>query len=295
MPAIKVLLKKKWHCLQPGVWIIRLLLLGLSTGIEVAGQSTGTSLSEGPDTAPKTEVPNLFKQTGTDPSFKSLLDDGTIPVGKNSTQGVKGSTIDINRTIVERGANSKNPIPKEINIHTLCNSFIPRKDFKKWTRWYQEDGNTQIFRLFKGEHNVRNSRPEAARIESFSSLKWKQGDWHEWTGTYTIVKPHSCSIFQVKNSLNDWSVMINLSDSGTIKLNHRRHQPDIIIAKQMTGKSFDLMVRDNGYDYEVYFNGEKVGTGHYSRPEGYTSFRWGMYDRTLRHDALIFVTGAKFK
>jgi hypothetical protein len=92
--------------------------------------------------------------------------------------------------------------------------------------------------------------------------------------------------------------MINLSDDGDIKLNHRRHQEDQIIARNMTGKSFHLRVRDNGHDYEVYLDGEKVGTGHYDRPEGHTVFRWGMYvgGKTLvRHDAMIFVTGAKFK
>jgi hypothetical protein len=69
----------------------------------------------------------------------------------------------------------------------------------------------------------------------------------------------------------------------------------VVIARSMTGKSFDLKVRDNGHDYEVYLNGKQVGTGHYSRPEGHTGFRWGMYDKTLRHDAMIFVTGAMFK
>lgn len=237
----------------------------------------------------------LYKQVGTDPSFKSLLESKVIPVGHNSKQGVKGSSIDVNNALVEKGINSTNPIPKNIRIHTLCNSLIPRGDFPKWTRWYQEDGNTQIFRLFKGEHNVRNSRPEAARVESFSQLKWQRGEWHEWSGTYTIVKPHGCAIFQAKNNRNEWSVMINLSDDGDIKLNHRRHQEDKIIARNMTGKSFDLRVRDNGHEYEVYLNGKKVGSGHYDRPEGHTCFRWGMYDKTLKHDALIFVTGARFR
>jgi hypothetical protein len=63
----------------------------------------------------------------------------------------------------------------------------------------------------------------------------------------------------------------------------------------MTGKSFDLKVRDNGHDYEVFLNGKKVGAGYYDRPEGHTGFRWGMYDKTLQHDAMIFVTGAKFQ
>ena len=239
----------------------------------------------------------LYTQQGTDPSFQSLLDDKAIPVGKNSTAGVKGSTIDVNSELVEQGANGSNPIPKDIKIHTLGNSAIGRGAFAKWTRWYQEDGNTQVFRLFEGEHNVRNKRGNAARVEAFSGLKWQRGDWHEWEGTYTIVKPHGCAIFQAKNNKSHWSVMINLSDQGDIKINHRRHQEDKVIAQNMTGKSFDLKVRDNGHEYEVYLNGEKVGAGHYDRPEGHTSFRWGMYlgNNPVRHDAMIFVTGAKFK
>ena len=109
------------------------------------------------------------------------------------------------------------------------------------------------------------------------------------------VTLNSCAIFQAKNVINAWSVMINLSDNGDITLNHRRHQDDKVIARNMTGKSFDLRVRDNGHEYEVFYNGEKVGAGHYARPEGHTVFRWGMYDKTIKHDALIFVTGAAFK
>jgi hypothetical protein len=116
------------------------------------------------------------------------------------------------------------PIPKDIAIHTLANSVIPRKDFPKWTRWYQEDGNTQIFRLFKGEYNVRNDRKGAPRVEAFSRLKWKRGGgWHEWEGTYTIIKPPGGAIFQAKNPTLDWSVMINLSEQGDVVLNHRRY------------------------------------------------------------------------
>ncbi len=252
-------------------------------------------ISTGASSAEKDEAPALFTHSGSDPSLKSLLDDGKVIAGKNTTTGVKGSKIDVDNKLVEKGTNAKNPIPKDIAIHTLCNSMIPRKNFGKWTRWYQEDGNTQIFRLFNGEHNVRNARPGAARVESFSRLRWQRGDWHEWEGTYTIVKPHGCAIFQAKNNKNDWGVMINLSDNGDITLNHRRHQKDKVIAKNMTGKSFDLKVRDNGHDYEVFLNGEKVGTGYYARPDGHTAFRWGMYGKTIKHDALVFVTGAKFK
>lgn len=241
---------------------------------------------------------NFYTQRGTDPTFESLLAKKAFPVGVNSKKGVKGSTIKVNRALLRKSAEGNHRIPKDIAIHTLCHSVIPRKDFPKWTRWYQEDGNTQIFRLFKGEHNVRNDRKGAPRVEAFSrNLKWTRGDWHEWEGTYTIIKPLGSAIFQAKNNHNDWSVMINLREDGKVILNHRRHQKDVVIARNMTGKSFHLKVRDNGHDYEVYLNGKLVGAGHYDRPTGTTNFRWGMYRgaSAANKDGLIFVTGARFK
>ncbi len=265
----------------------------LSTSLALAADAP----TEAPATQPSVDVSTLYTQEGDDPTFQSILDEKRIPIGSNSTDGITGSTIRVNQDALGKAPTAANPIPAAIHIHTLGNSLIPRNDFAKWTRWYQEDGNTQVFRLFKGETNVRNTREFAARIEAFSELKWTQGDWHEWEGTYTVIKPHGCSIFQVKNPKNDWGVMINLSSDGAITLNHRRHQEDKVIATDMVGKPFVLKVRDNGREYEVYFNGEKVGEGHYDRPEGASSFRWGMYvgKNEVKHDAMIFVTGATFK
>ncbi len=242
----------------------------------------------------KDDDKKLFIQKGTDPTFNELLKRKAFPIGKNSKDGVKGSKIHVNNRLLSKAPNADQPVPKDIRIHTLCNSFIQRGDFPKWTRWYQEDGSTQVFRLFKDEYNVRNSREDAARVEAFTKLEWTRGPWHAWQGTYTIVKPHGCAIFQAKNDENDWGVMINLSDDGDIKLNHRQGK-DEKLASGMTGKPFTLGVRDNGHDYQIYFNKEKVGEGSYSRPKGKTRFRWGMYDGTMRHDAMLFVTGVRFE
>jgi len=235
----------------------------------------------------------LYQQKGSDPSFAEVLKGGKLPKGQNSKTGVTGSTIEVQNKLVEVTPEARRPIPKEINIHTLGSSSIPRSDFKKWSRWYQEDGSTQVFRLFKGEVNMRNARENAARIEAFSDLHWKRGAWHEWSGTYTIIKPHGAAIFQVKNNINDWSVQINMNANGDVILNHRRAE-DKVIAKDMVGKPFHIRVRDNGQDYEVYLDGKKVGEGSYARPEGTTGFRWGMYlgHSTVDQDAMIFVSGA---
>jgi hypothetical protein len=234
----------------------------------------------------------LFTQKGTDPTFAEVMKSGKLPKGRNSREGFTGSIIEVNHKLVELTPESRRPIPKAIKIHTLGNSVIPRADFKKWSRWYQEDGSTQVFRLFKDEQNVRNTRANAARIEAFSDLKWTRGDWHEWSGTYTIIKPHGAAIFQAKNPVNDWSVQLNMNGKGDVILNHRRGV-DKVIANTMVGKPFHIRVRENGHDYEVYLNGKKVGEGSYARPVGSTSFRWGMYlgKNPVTHDAMIFVSG----
>lgn len=235
----------------------------------------------------------LFTQSGEDPTFEEVMKSGKLPKGENSKQGVTGSKINVANKLVELTPAARRPIPKDIRIHTLGSSVIPRVDFGKWSRWYQEDGSTQIFRLFKGETNVRNARENAARIEAFSNVTWKQGDWHEWSGTYTIIKPHGAAIFQAKNNINDWSVQLNMNSKGDVVLNHRR-AGDKVIATAMVGKPFHIRVRDNGKDYEVYLDEKKVGEGLYARPEGTTGFRWGMYlgKSAVNNEAMIFVSGA---
>lgn len=235
----------------------------------------------------------LFTQSGSDPSFEQLRKSRKLPEGHNSKSGVTGSKIQVNTALVETTPESRRPIPRDILIHTLGNSAIPRSDFGKWSRWYQESGHTQVFRLFKDEENVRNSRAMAARIEAFSKLGWGHGAWHEWSGTYTIVKPHAAAIFQAKNTANDWSVQLNMNDNGDILLNHRRGK-DVTILNNMTGKPFHIRVRDNGLDYEVFLNGKLAGKGSYARPSGHTNFRWGLYrgGKEMKHDAMIFVSGA---
>ena len=235
----------------------------------------------------------LFTRQGSDPTFAEVVAGGKLPQGKSSAAGVTGSKIAVNHKLVELTPEAKRPIDREILLHTLGNSAIRRKDFGKWSRWYQEDGSTQVFRLFKDEENTHNSRALAARVEAFSTLHWTKGAWHEWSGSYTIVQPHGAAIFQFKNNINDWAVQLDMNGNGDVIFNRRRGK-DEVIATQMTGKPFNIRVRDNGQDYEVFLNGKSVGSGSYERPQGTTSFRWGMYvgHSKVTHDAMIFVSGA---
>lgn len=244
----------------------------------------------------------LYTQDGTDPSFAEILSEGRLKQGQKSTAGVTGSIIHVNKLLVDVGPNANRPIAKDIRLHTLGNSGIKRQDFPKWTRWYQEDGNIQVFRLFEGECNERNSRPLAARVETYSSgLNWKQGSWHEWSGEYTIAKPGGACIFQLFNNKAVWIVHLDMNIKGDVVLDHRPSHVigprSKIIAAHMIGKPFFIRVRDNGLDYEVYLNGNRVDSGSFPRPPGSkNTFRWGMYvgERSISHVMMIFVTGASF-
>lgn len=179
----------------------------------------------------------LYTQKGDDPSFEEVVKSSKLPKGQNSNTGMTGSKIDVNHKLVELTPEAKHPIPQNIRIHTLGNSSIQRRDFKKWSRWYQEDGSTQVFRLFKGETNLRNDRELAARVEAFSDLKWQRGPWHEWSGTYTIIKPHGAAIFQAKNGGEpNWAVQLSMNDKGDVSFCPRR-KPSVVIAKNHDRKT----------------------------------------------------------
>lgn len=243
------------------------------------------------------DASRFYTQEGSDPPWHQVKAGGQLTIGENSTTGYTGSKITVNRKRVQVGPNAENPIPQDLRIHTLGHSFIAREDFAKWSRWYQEDGNVQIFRLFAGETNVRNSRPGAARIESFGGPQFAEGQtWYEWSGTYTIIKPIGACLLQDKNNKNDWGVMIGMNAEGDVIMNRRRGE-DVTMAKNMVGKPFHLRVLCNGRDYHVLFDHQYIGGGTWARPEGRTGFRWGMYvgKNTPKTDGMVFVTGATIR
>ena len=116
------------------------------------------------------------------------------------------------------------------------------------------------------------------------------GGW-EWAGRYTLVAPEG-AIFQVKApGPVDWALMISAAGDDRITLQQRKGVRKVVVS----GRQFDLRVRDNGYDYEIYLNGNLELTGHYDRQGLPSTFRWGMYvggKRLVSKDAMILVTGA---
>lgn len=270
----------------------------------------------------KAEEP-LFKREGTDPDFATLLENGTLKPGERFADlKVTGSRIDVNNELLEKQVGKSGEIPKDIGLHTQNSGGISRKEFPNWTRWYQEDGSTQVFRLFKDEQNIRSGTGDKAspgRVETYSkSLKVEPGTWREWEATYTIIQPVASNIFQLFHNGKDakgkellWAFHIRMSDSGEIYFHRRRSIPGmedrITIAENMIGKSISIKVRANGDEYEVYqkppldAEWKPVTKGSYHKAdEQKISFRWGMYcgskaGMKVKNDAIMFVTGSTIR
>lgn len=259
----------------------------------------------------------LYTQEGADLSFATVLKSGGVTPGERFSQGpVLGSRIDVNNELLEKQVGKTGPIPKDIGLHTEVSGGISRKDFGKWTRWYQEDVNIQVFRLFKGEQNVRGGAGKdgsPGRVEVYSKSRTvAPGTWHEWEGTYTIIKPVGACIFQLMHEGSLWPFHIEMSGKGDISFLRRRPVPgterEIVMAENMVGKSLSVKVRANGEHYEVYQKApldagpwKLVTKGSYTKAkDNRISFRWGMYcgskkGHTVPNDALLFVTGVTIR
>ncbi len=268
----------------------------------------------------------LYTQEGSDPSFAEVLKSSGVKPGEKFSKGpVLGSRIHVNLDLLEKQVGQIGSIPKDIGLHTeVCGDSIRRKEFGNWTRWYQEDHNVQIFRLFKDEQNVREGQGEEGKqgrteVYTLNLPPVAPGTWHEWEGTYTIIKPVDACIFQVmhegKNAQGHpllWPVHINMYASGEIDIGFRKHGPDgeksVTVAKNMTGKSLSFKVRSNGKDYEIYQKAPlEKGTWKFVTKGTYTEskdheiqFRWGMYGgsakgESISNDALLFVTGVTIR
>jgi hypothetical protein len=270
-----------------------------------------------PETSPPIPAAPLYACEGTDPTFAAVVESGAIKPGERFSPGpVTGSRIDVNNELLEKQIGKAGPIPKDIGLHTQGSGGISRKDFGKWTRWYQEDGNVQVFRLFKGEQNIRGGTGKDAspgRVEAYSkALVVAPGTWREWDATYTVIKPVDACIFQLMHEGVLWPFHIEMSEKGDLSFLRRRPAPgverEIVMAKDMVGRSLRVKVRANGTDYEVHQKApldegpwKLVTKGSFTKAkDNKISFRWGMYcgskkGQTVPNDALLFVTGVSIR
>ncbi|WP_371193800.1 hypothetical protein [Glaciecola sp. SC05] len=253
----------------------------------------------------------LYSLKGQDKTWQQLLQsDDLKPLGTFTTHGSLGATVNINNQLIETGLYANNPIDavkRGMRLHTLGHSALNSGDFAKWSRWYQEDGNTQIFRLFQGEVNTSNKRKNAARVETFIPSQNSQpepGVVREFGARFTVLKsggcvaPHYCSIFQAKgNNVDHWSVMLRVDSKGSLWFYPREDSSKRkMISSNAIGRPFDMKVLDDGLDYEMFIDEQSVGKGQWPRTKQ-IGFRWGIYvgRSEVPADVVILVTGASIK
>jgi autotransporter-associated beta strand protein len=263
---------------------------------------------------------DLYTRTGTDPTPSELVANGSIVLGERwSNSTVTGSQVAVNDTLLEQQTGVLGPTSSISGVHIPISGR--RSDYADITRWYQQDGNTQIFRLFQGEHNYRKGNvgedpavwyatAPPSRVEAVSpTLTVASGAWREWEGTYTIIQPLNANIFQLFHDGSDlWAFHLDMTNSGEIEFLRRRDVADlpsrITVATNMIGKSLSIKVRANGFNYEVYRkiplvdnDWTLVTIGSYQQsPSNKVIFRWGMYPGSqagsTTSDGMLFVSGA---
>lgn len=238
----------------------------------------------------------LFTTVGNDFTIEQLVKMGSIVPGQNLGQGpVPGSRVVVNHEALEELTGKLGPFdPKHVGGIQHPAGHGSRRTIERWMRWYQEDGNTQVFRLMKGDQNFRGGIGETSkpgRIEAYTKpIVVQPGTWREWEGTYTIIKPLGCSIFQLFHSGGQlWAFHLGMNSNGDIHFKRRGNPPglknQIVLAENMVGKPLSIKVRTNGFDFQIFKKRPledsewlPVTTGTYQKAENnQIQFRWGMY------------------
>ncbi len=267
---------------------------------------------------PAAAVEEFYTLKGKDPTLAELLQSGGIVTGDRMGKGpARGAQVVVNQARLEKLTGTLPPLDiKNITGIQHQAGHGGRSTFEKWSRFYQEEGNNQIFRLHKGDYQFRDPDPKTAipgRIEAYTrSLTVPKGGWREWEGTYTFIKPHSACIFQMFHTGGLWAFHLGVTDDGTIRFNRRRSMKgkpkSVTLAEKMIGKPLSIKVRSNGFDFQVYKkrplidkDWELVADGNYDKStDGKVQFRWGNYlgrtkGTSVRHDTLFFVSGTTIR
>lgn len=266
------------------------------------------------------DVDDLYRLRGADVPVSDLLDRGAVVVGQRMGQGpVPGARVVVNHRRLEQ-ITGRLPELDTQNIRGIqhFSGHGSRRNISTWARWYQEDGNTQVFRMHKGDWQFRDPDPDAARpgrIEAYTRpTVVEPGTWLEWEGTITIIVPHAGVMFQMfHHGPQLWAFHLGMSSNGDIRFHRRRDQSGkerrMVLAEDMVGKPIRIKVRSNAKDFEIYKKRpliddewELVTDGSYLRGnDNKVQFRWGWYlgqrnrGGRVANDAIYFVSGTTIR
>jgi hypothetical protein len=200
-----------------------------------------------------------------------------LPVGKRSHVPALGSTIHVNHTLIQTGLYGRRNLSINRAVHVPTNTHVSPRHFDRITRWYQEDQNTQIFRLFPGDDSIWGERRKAPRSEAYGKLKWTRGDgWHRFSARYTFLKVRKGAVLQIKHNSTYWSMQLVLQENADndgsfdlcyVKLSNRSEKRRLM--ENVVGQSMDIMVLDDGDHHKVFVNQKlMVENSMTDRPDG---------------------------
>lgn len=247
-------------------------------------------------------------------SEKSSMNSGV----KNGSIDTSGTQIDVNNSSVETTGTGSRSVMSDSDLK-WHNPFGSTYSNPVSTRWYQKDGNTQVFRVFPGDQNWYGTRVGAGRSEAFApGLATVESDSKIMTfsARFRVAKHNGSKdvmLFQSKGSgLNTedgtypaWGISLWVEKDGDIILVKRNAVFSLnekIDTGYNVGESFNLRVVDDGYSYKAFINNALKAEGVWERGDTPTVARWGIYvqggtsgilDGTVSDEQVTYVSGAR--
>jgi hypothetical protein len=276
--------------------------------------------AQGSDAAAKSKEPIFTLSGSEDPTFEELAKKQKI----SSTTPVLGSTVHVNRKFLEQGMGQvSNPgkIEKLNIMFAIPHGVKPKRAAQDFTRWYQVDGNTQIFRMF--DHDKQENLKSEPRVEVFTHPYSTENRIVCWEGSYCVPDVPDKYNWQGKG----WGggIAFQIGSVGNVeghsypyfsmgaredyRVHHRfafqkpwSGEKTHVLMADGKGKNFPMRFRYDGHYYEI---STKTPDGKYKVLDGGTlptatgrvAFRWGCYvghasPNGVTGNKLIFVTGA---
>lgn len=213
----------------------------------------------------------------------------------------RGTRVSVNNSDFEVTSTGQRSViaDSEIRWHNPFGNNFRDPGF---SRWYQKDGNTQVFRIFPGDENFVGDRVGAGRIEAFVdnplTTLGNDGQTVTFSARFHVAQHNSSRevlIYQSKGrDVNDnyrrdggqrvpaWAVALFVERDGDIVLIERRDSRlGLNNVRRDTGfnvgQSFNLRVVDDGFRYRASINGKLTASGTWERGTTPTVQRWGAY------------------
>jgi len=266
------------------------------------------------------EVPFYTVSPASDPTFATMVATKRVNQSPEQHNWSNGSKITVNRALLERGLS---PVSDPRLITKGLDSAGEKRVAEGVnSRWYQVDGNTQVFRSLENEGSVVTPRVEACTGQVYD-LEKKQIVCFE--ATYFLPRGGAGTVFQLsvyKNRVpelgieypftalhaNSWQgrEYYGISHTRYTKVQAWRGEKQYNFLKDAYATNVTIRFRIDGTYYEYSL---KKPDGTYDVIDGgylpvpsingkkMIGFRWGMYPghgapATSRY-GLLFVTGAK--